>query len=116
MWERDPACHWCGIVTVLPNAANRMPRNMATIDHLWPRYHPNRLAGDHAVVLACYGCNERRNRDDYKTRTAEENRAIADQMRDLRAERRARHERHEREKLRVKPGRFFAPMVERWVS
>jgi hypothetical protein len=73
MWEQNRKCHWCGIDTVLSLAGKRT----ATIDHLYPRYHPERRYRHGEVVLACSGCNQRRDRDDHWSFTLEERRAIA---------------------------------------
>jgi hypothetical protein len=89
MWKADPRCHWCGIATVLERLPNgRVRKNLATIDHLYPRHHPERQVGAHEVVLACYGCNERRNRADWKARPVEEKRLLAERMRAIRVSRR----------------------------
>ena len=93
MWRHDPKCYWCGCETVLPDNANRVPRNMATIDHLYPRHHPERHSQHHEVVLACYNCNESRNRKDWKERTPEDRRALAEAMRHAREVRREQQER-----------------------
>lgn len=71
LWAIDPHCHWCGKLTVLPRAhAPHEPRpmpemNWATIDHLHCRLHPDRLKpgdGQMRRVLACWSCNNQRNR------------------------------------------------------
>lgn len=68
-WLQDPHCHWCGIKTVLKpchvkGSITQEERNtIATIDHLHPRYHPDRLKpedGTKRHVLACWKCNNDR--------------------------------------------------------
>jgi hypothetical protein len=65
LWEADPRCYWCGIVTVLieKSGGSHLP-NEATIDHLRPRHHPGRLEPiEHQEirrVLSCFKCNNER--------------------------------------------------------
>jgi hypothetical protein len=55
MFARNPYCFWCGIQTVLV-ADPPTRHNLATLDHLYSRYHPKR-ANDKRYVLACRKCN-----------------------------------------------------------
>lgn len=69
----NPACHWCGVVTILPNRNNHEEvqklDTCATLDHLhdrynmWDRMYGWRIPGTkyrNTLVLACRKCNERR--------------------------------------------------------
>lgn len=64
MHRADPHCFWCGRETVLTGHINAP--NLATIDHLYSRLHPQRRAPrghDRDVVLhvlACWTCNQAR--------------------------------------------------------
>lgn len=69
MWQRDPHCFYCRVVTVLPRPGHPKgptPPNLATIDHLRPRHHPGRHEpnpnGELRRVLSCYKCNNERDR------------------------------------------------------
>lgn len=73
MWEYDPRCHWCGVVTVLPKPGPpKGPPNprLATIDHLRPRHHPGRREPTNGKefrrVLACWKCNNERDRREHE--------------------------------------------------
>lgn len=72
MWDKDPRCENCGVVTVLPEdlpgkisklgikQIKVVPPNMATIQHKYSRLHPNRgLAPNDERVhfLWCTKCN-----------------------------------------------------------
>jgi hypothetical protein len=68
LYQRDPHCHWCRCLTVLPPEGSPpkvTPPNEATIDHLRDRYDPRRREParnqEERTVLACRGCNARRN-------------------------------------------------------
>jgi len=66
MFKTDPNCFWCGKLTVLYGEQSQL--DLATIDHLYSRLHPERKkrykAGhDRSAllhVLACYACNHKR--------------------------------------------------------
>ena len=69
LWEDNPRCFWCDTITVwYANGKGRSPKDSATIDHLRSRYNesrqePNPLA--HArTVLACWKCNNVRNKEE----------------------------------------------------
>jgi hypothetical protein len=74
-WKADPRCHYCGVETILKPAhikkmeltAEERDR-LATIDHLRPRHHPDRLKlpkpGERLHVLACSKCNNERDRQE----------------------------------------------------
>lgn len=69
LFEADPTCHWCGIVTVWrDNPALPPPDDTATLDHLYCRSHPlRRVPHDGSYpryVLACYKCNNERSADE----------------------------------------------------
>lgn len=67
-WRRDPRCHWCERKTVLPEGSSDHREDVATIDHLYSRFHPMRgkvPKGIPQYVLACHKCNnERAQRED----------------------------------------------------
>lgn len=66
LFDRDPHCHWCGVLTVWysqPTKHEEMPNNAATLDHLYSRFNPERITPIDNVertVLACLECNRRR--------------------------------------------------------
>lgn len=68
--EQGGACYYCKGRMVLverqPGDSNRCRRNEATIEHLDPRYSPERgkRGGEQRQVLACMGCNTERSRKD----------------------------------------------------
>jgi hypothetical protein len=68
LWQADPHCHWCGCLTVPPSGAakmKRIPKNMATLDHLRSRYDSSRGSDcEEATVLACWQCNQRRSSEE----------------------------------------------------
>lgn len=64
LFRADPHCFWCGTEVTLER--NDI-RTLATVDHLYSRWHPERkdrhLNNDTASVLhvlACYDCNQER--------------------------------------------------------
>lgn len=65
--KQDGKCHWCQCDMIMPPEGQhvpRMPKNMATIEHLrdrfsWDRQEPN-INREFRWVLACLGCNNRR--------------------------------------------------------
>lgn len=68
----NPNCHWCGVLTVL-ETPNAQCADMATIDHVIDREHAKELGltvqqRNEKSVLACYRCNQRRNRMGMKGR------------------------------------------------
>jgi hypothetical protein len=78
LWARCPDCTWCGTPTVLALRAappgQKSAPNTATLDHVWPKTSaerhllPKRQA--RVAVLACYRCNEARNRRDMRALAA----------------------------------------------
>lgn len=66
LWERNPHCFWCGIVTIWYQGETRTPPlNSATIDHIRSRLTPERSRRDEnwqpgKIVLACWKCNNDR--------------------------------------------------------
>jgi len=66
LFREDPHCYWCGRITVLfdPPIGQRTPGDTATVDHIKDRRQVASVSEYRApenVVLACYGCNKRRN-------------------------------------------------------
>lgn len=58
-YKSNPYCFWCGIKTVLEHI-NRNANNLATLDHIFHKFHPSRqFCGK--TVLACNQCNSDRN-------------------------------------------------------
>jgi 5-methylcytosine-specific restriction endonuclease McrA len=60
LWEADPHCCYCGVVTVPVEEldikpGDPTPMNMATLDHVFSINHPFRDREIH--VLACHECN-----------------------------------------------------------
>ena len=70
LWQRDPHCFYCGAMTVLynPKRGEIMSYNVATVEHLRSRNHPDRLepndGNTERTVLACNKCNNERNRQE----------------------------------------------------
>lgn len=60
LFREDPHCFWCGCLTTL-DVTNPQLTTLATVDHLYSRQHPARSRQKHMKVLACLGCNQRRN-------------------------------------------------------
>lgn len=66
LWYQNPYCYWCGQLTIIgpkPKgiSKNKYRETLATIDHLYSRYHPCKRPGNqNAVVLACQRCNSHR--------------------------------------------------------
>lgn len=64
--KQNPRCYWCQTPTILyePKQGEKTPDNMATIDHLFDRFHPERKTPNHKKlikrVLACHRCNNKR--------------------------------------------------------
>lgn len=63
LFRADPHCFWCGCAVEL-TAPHGTP-NLATVDHLYSRFHPERKAihnqRDRPLhVLACHACNNER--------------------------------------------------------
>ena len=62
LWHMNPHCYWCGEPTVLQRVhACEHGQRIATVDHLYSRFHPARQDGPGAqTVLACLTCNAER--------------------------------------------------------
>lgn len=83
LWKKQQGhCHWCGCQMLhwddlkrdpskqqkydvkAPGKIKKMPRDLATIDHLRDRYHAGRqepnLGKEQRWVLACWQCNNER--------------------------------------------------------
>lgn len=69
LFADDPHCHWCECLTRLLDRklrhGEKMPLDLATIDHLDDRLSPERgkHKGEDRTVLACWKCNNDRNRE-----------------------------------------------------
>jgi hypothetical protein len=90
LWHKDRRCHWCGRLTrlIVPGNHEKLPDDMATVDHLYSRLDENRhnlkrgiirkdKSGNIVLVrrvLACYSCNQRRGRVECKLTKALEHR------------------------------------------
>ncbi len=63
LWQADPRCHWCGRHTLLPGTPGMKAAAgiVATLDHLYSRFHPER-GRDNTMVLSCAPCNAERAR------------------------------------------------------
>ena len=61
LWKEDPHCHWCNKETFLPSVL----ADMATVDHVddnWSTLEQRfSKSGETRKVLACNGCNKKRN-------------------------------------------------------
>lgn len=62
MWIDDPHCVYCGMETILPSHAKLQrgepsPPNLATIDHKYSRYNPQRDIEKQEYFLCCFLCN-----------------------------------------------------------
>lgn len=69
---QNPQCHWCQVETVLEAPSATFP-DLATIDHVIDRPTALELGlsneeRNNRAVLACYRCNQRRNRMGQKGR------------------------------------------------
>jgi 5-methylcytosine-specific restriction endonuclease McrA len=58
-------CHWCKepMRLIEDNPGGGCPKDMATIDHLRDRFHPERRQpprGEERYVAACWNCNNKR--------------------------------------------------------
>lgn len=66
LMARHPFCFWCG-VEVVEDHGRPPAGNAATIDHVYSRRHPRRLAGlPGRWVLSCFSCNQLRSRIGYE--------------------------------------------------
>ncbi len=74
LWERDPICFWCGIVTIwVVKEGGGYPPDCCTIDHVFSRYDLRlRKKWGNPVVLACNKCNARRGAEETQKQTREE--------------------------------------------
>lgn len=73
LWKENPHCCYCGVVTIfLPAHIKGLQltqderHRLATIDHIRPRHHPDRLKrpepDEVLQVLSCWKCNNERDR------------------------------------------------------
>lgn len=68
LWNKNPRCRYCGEFTFLPEqlewsqVKNNPPYYMATIDHVYSRFHPQRNEGynEYIFELVCNCCNNYR--------------------------------------------------------
>lgn len=94
LWQEDPRCRRCGVVTVLPTQliaeygvegntlTKHLPKEvmdrMATIEHLRSRLNPTRGSDfSEATTLYCYRCNQTANNEELKTVPIEQLRLLA---------------------------------------
>lgn len=63
LWNKDPRCRRCGVVTVLPEDVNGLPENMATIEHMDGRMLGTRgtFRNVERTTLWCRKCNNDHN-------------------------------------------------------
>lgn len=66
LFRKDPNCYWCARETLLTRSfgGGKLPKDAATIDHLFSKINPARKGKRHLIVLACYSCNQQRCRDE----------------------------------------------------
>lgn len=66
LFRKDPNCHWCARETLLTRSfgGGWLPKDAATIDHIYSRINPAHKGKRHLYVLACYSCNQQRCRDE----------------------------------------------------
>jgi hypothetical protein len=64
LFKKDPHCQQCGVLTVSPRFCEGMippPNDMATLEHIYSRFHPIRHSQDYAKFerykILCYQCN-----------------------------------------------------------
>lgn len=65
MWVKDPFCKYCGVETIqydsdLIKKGEPVPPHVATIDHKYSRYNPERDRADQEYILCCNLCNNYR--------------------------------------------------------
>jgi hypothetical protein len=80
LWRNNPRCHYCNRLTVLifrpPGIGTNNFRFVdfeATIDHLHDRYgHRPQVHGEEVTVLACWSCNQLRDKHATADRPKEE--------------------------------------------
>lgn len=91
LWETNPHCEKCGVLTVLPHDVDRniingiyklkvTPDNMATIQHVHPVGHPLRgtfVTGVRKNKLWCFKCNAEDAKELDRERTIEAKRVAA---------------------------------------
>lgn len=78
LWEANPQCHWCGVLTVIDGRCNSRNPTRATLDHLRSRLDPKRGTDfDESTVLACWKCNNERARQEDQLTPVEEKRRRA---------------------------------------
>lgn len=72
LFNLNPHCHWCGCLTINTNepAIKGTPNpRMATIDHTISRLDPRRWlhteTNTQRKVLACFECNQRRQKEEH---------------------------------------------------
>lgn len=69
LFRADPRCAWCRRETWLPEDGVTGPKKLeATRDHIRSRNHPKARGHRSNAVLACFGCNQQRCRDEMAMR------------------------------------------------
>lgn len=65
--DQDQRCYWCGCPIVFHNhvPGQPIPDDSATVDHVYPAWHPKRKEFKHTgkpspFVMACHSCNNKR--------------------------------------------------------
>lgn len=64
--DANGLCYYCGCKTIFPDVNNELDGspNLATIEHLFSRFNPNRLkpnrTNERRRVLSCFKCNQTR--------------------------------------------------------
>ena len=76
LWEKDPHCYYCGVLTILPPAGiikSSSDPNLATIDHVYSKFNLMRWVKSEGedkknrYVLSCQKCNNERQRREYES-------------------------------------------------
>ena len=76
--RQNGKCYWCkNDMVIIPTVGNEktFPKNLATLDHLFDKFHPSRRAnsrGKERTVLACWQCNFNRCVESQAAQTLEE--------------------------------------------
>ncbi len=86
LFEENPHCCYCGVLTVLTNTVGgQMPPNAATVEHIYPRLHPKRREPNYSqekrLALACFKCNNEksvRDQVDYLGKEGARQRSMGD--------------------------------------
>lgn len=57
LWKKDPTCRKCRRPTVLPDN-NPVQPHTATVEHIYPKGHPDREKNKRKTTLYCHECNK----------------------------------------------------------